>query len=52
MTQQTTSGGPYTQGLGFFFREEFDTWDELYKKYLQKIKKNKKQTEKKPDEKS
>ena len=46
-TQQITSGGaPYTQGLGFFFREEFDTWNDLYQRYLQKLKKNKKPNEK------
>ncbi len=45
-TQLMTSGGPYTQGLGFFFREEFDTWNDLYQRYLQKLKKNKKPLEK------
>ncbi|MGE0567439.1 MAG: translocation/assembly module TamB domain-containing protein [Bacteroidia bacterium] len=41
-TQLITSGGLYTQGIGFFFREEFDSFDELYKRYLEKIKGNKK----------
>lgn len=51
-TQQLTTGGQYTQGLGFFFREEFDTWDELYQRYLEKLGRNKKKTNKKSDEKS
>lgn len=38
-TQLITTGGLYTQGIGFFFREEFDTFDQLYKRYLEKIKK-------------
>ncbi|MDZ4665385.1 MAG: translocation/assembly module TamB domain-containing protein [Bacteroidota bacterium] len=45
-TQLMTSGGPYTQGLGFFFREEFNTWNDLYERYLQKLKRNKKPNEK------
>jgi hypothetical protein len=40
-TQLITTGGLYTQGIGFFFREEFDTFNELYKRYLDKIKKAK-----------
>lgn len=51
-TQYITTGGIYTQGLGFFFREEFDTWNDLYQRYLQKIKGNKKSNEKKSNEKS
>jgi len=38
-TQITTTGGPYTQGIGLFYREEFDTFGELFKRYLEKIKK-------------
>lgn len=30
--------GPYTQGFGFFYREEFETFGELYRRYLKKIK--------------
>ncbi|MBA3705085.1 MAG: translocation/assembly module TamB, partial [Bacteroidetes bacterium] len=30
---QTFSSGPYTQGVGIFYREEFDTIDELFKRY-------------------
>jgi hypothetical protein len=41
-TQLITTGGLYTQGIGFFYREEFDTWEELYKRYLKKLKKDKK----------
>jgi hypothetical protein len=41
-TQIITSGGLYTQGMGFFFREEFDSFDELYRRYLKKLKKDKK----------
>jgi len=37
-TQITTSGGPYTQGVGFFYREEFETINELFKRYLEKFK--------------
>jgi len=37
-TQITTSGGPYTQGVGFFYREEFETINELFKRYLDKFK--------------
>ena len=28
---------PYTQGIGLFFREEFDSLGELYKRYWSKI---------------
>jgi hypothetical protein len=38
-TQITTTGGPYTQGIGLFYREEFETFNELFKRYLNKIKK-------------
>ncbi len=36
--------GPYTQGVGIFYREEFNTIGELYKRYLENLKsrKNKK----------
>jgi hypothetical protein len=54
-TQMLTAGGLYTQGLGFFFREEFDTWNDLYKRYtskMKRIKKNKTPDQKKPDENS
>ncbi|HNO70192.1 MAG TPA: translocation/assembly module TamB domain-containing protein [Bacteroidia bacterium] len=36
-----TQKGPYTQGLGVFYREEFDTIGELYRRFLLKKKKNK-----------
>ena len=57
-TQRINNGGQYTQGLGFFFREEFDTWDELYLRYVEKIRRLRKNSskkttsDKKPDEKS
>ncbi len=35
---QTTINGAYTQGVGIFYREEFNTIGELYKQYLQTIK--------------
>ena len=34
---QTNSNAPYTQGVGIFYREEFNTIGELYKQYLQTI---------------
>jgi len=37
-----TQKGPYTQGVGVFYREEFETIGELYRRYLRKIKKIKK----------
>lgn len=36
-----TQKGPYTQGLGVFYREEFETIGELYRRYLHKTKKKK-----------
>ena len=39
--QITTSGGMFTQGVGVFFREEFDTGGELYRRYLAKLKRKK-----------
>lgn len=41
-TQMTTTGGPYTQGIGLFYREEFETWLELFKRYGQKFKRKEK----------
>jgi hypothetical protein len=38
-TQYTTQGGPYTQGAGVFYREEYETWAELYRRYIRKLKK-------------
>lgn len=37
-----TQKGPYTQGVGVFYREEFETVGELYRRYLRKVKKTKK----------
>ena len=38
-TEAATSGGPYTQGVGIFYREEYETLNELYKRYIDKFKK-------------
>lgn len=46
--QITTMGGPYTQGIGVFYREEFETWNQLLKKYLEKMKKQQEQLKKDP----
>lgn len=36
----TNTDSPYTQGVGVFYREEFDTIAELYHRYLALLKKN------------
>lgn len=36
-TQIITAGGPYTQGVGFFYRVEFETFNELWKRFLKKV---------------
>lgn len=36
------SSGPYTQGVGIFYREEFDTIGELYSRYLGSLRDRKK----------
>lgn len=38
---QVYSSGPYTRGVGVFYREEFDSLGELYKRYLSNLKKRK-----------
>ncbi|MFO0479668.1 MAG: translocation/assembly module TamB domain-containing protein [Bacteroidota bacterium] len=40
-TQVLNSGGPFTQGVGVFYREEFENFRELYRRYLAKLKKKK-----------
>lgn len=35
-TQIATAGGPYTQGVGFFYRVEFNTLEELWRSFLGK----------------
>ncbi len=40
-TQSATTGGPFTQGVGIFYREEFDTLNQLFNRYLDKLKKKK-----------
>jgi hypothetical protein len=39
ISQQSISGGPYTQGVGFFYRVEFETLKTLYEAYAAKVKK-------------
>jgi hypothetical protein len=34
---QIYQSGNYTQGVGIFYREEFDTIGELYRRYLERI---------------
>jgi hypothetical protein len=43
-TQVTILGGPYTQGIGVFYREEFNTFKELMDYYMRKAGKNKNAT--------
>lgn len=38
-TQIINNGGPFTQGVGIFYREEFETLNELFRRYLNKLKK-------------
>lgn len=38
-TESATSGGPFTQGVGIFYREEYENLSELYKRYISKVKK-------------
>jgi hypothetical protein len=45
-TQAATNGGPFTQGVGVFYREEFENLNELYRYYLSKFKKKKHQIKK------
>jgi hypothetical protein len=37
-SQIALMGGPYTQGVGFFYRMEFETLGSLYRNYLAKLK--------------
>jgi len=41
-TEAATSGGPFTQGVGVFYREEYESLSELYKRYLAKFKRKEK----------
>jgi hypothetical protein len=36
-TQIAIAGGQYTQGVGFFYRVEFETFDELWKKFKSRV---------------
>lgn len=38
-TDAAISGGPFTQGVGIFYREEYETLSELYRRYISKFKK-------------
>lgn len=38
-TQSATAGGPFTQGVGIFYREEFETFNQLFRRYMAKVKK-------------
>ncbi|MCZ8284483.1 MAG: translocation/assembly module TamB domain-containing protein, partial [Bacteroidia bacterium] len=40
-TQVINNGGPFTQGVGIFYREEFESLNELYHRYISKVKKTK-----------
>lgn len=40
-TEIATSGGPFTQGVGIFYREEYESLSELYRRYISKLKRNK-----------
>ncbi len=40
-TQVINNGGPFTQGVGIFYREEFENMNELFRRYLAKLKKKK-----------
>lgn len=40
-TQIATTGGPYTQGIGLFYRQEFETFDQLFKRYFKRFNKKK-----------
>jgi hypothetical protein len=44
-TQVNLSTGSYTQGMGVFYREEFDTIGELFKRYLHIFHRRKKEEE-------
>ena len=41
-TQVINNGGPFTQGIGVFYREEFENLNELFKRYIDKISPKKK----------
>jgi hypothetical protein len=36
-TQVATSGGAFTQGVGLFYREEFETINQLFTRYINKL---------------
>lgn len=38
-TEAATTGGPFTQGVGIFYREEYENLNELFRRYISKVKK-------------
>ena len=41
-TDAAISGGPFSQGVGIFYREEYENLSELYRRYLSKFKRKEK----------
>jgi hypothetical protein len=41
-TEAATSGGPFSQGVGVFYREEYENLNELFRRYISKFKKKEK----------
>lgn len=41
-TDAAISGGPFSQGVGIFYREEYENLSELYRRYISKFKKKEK----------
>ncbi len=37
--QMVAKGGPFTQGIGVFYREEFETFTQLFSRYIKRLKK-------------
>lgn len=46
-SQVALAGGAYTQGVGFFYRVEFDNFGDLYRRYLDKVKRKSDKADKK-----
>jgi hypothetical protein len=42
-TEAATSGGPFSQGIGIFYREEYESIGELYRRYISKVKRKDKE---------
>jgi hypothetical protein len=43
-----TDNAPYTQGVGLFYREEFNSLGDLYRRYTSKLRKNKEKSKSSP----